>query len=259
MYGFRIGGLAHPSPLLQRVPSSWPLITVLLGESQGADETTISEIRATIALVSGGHILIDRATRTATFCTDGLSDDELIHPLFVPVASVMTSWGLGHAVHGGAFVVDNQAWVVFGERLAGKSTLLARLAAQDFPVLSDDLVAIRDESVLVGPRCIDLREDIPGAASGVGSETSGRTRRRIQLPPAATHVNLGGWIFLEWSSRSSVARLGPTEKLSRLAEMGFTPGPEILGFAERPALLCRRSKADHDPSWIQELIEAARR
>ena len=77
-----------------------------------------------------------------------------------------------------AFVFGSLAWAVVGGREAGKSSLLAALAARDLPVLADDLVISDSHQAFCGPRTIDLRQLAPGATAPV---TPGPGR---QPPPA---------------------------------------------------------------------------
>ena len=101
-------------------------------------------------------------------------------------------------------------------REAGKSTLLATLAARRLPVLADDLVVTDGYQAFCGPRTIDLRQPLPGTT---GPLTSARaaSRWRLSLPPLPVAVPLGGWIYLRWHTEVAMAAVPASDLVARLA------------------------------------------
>ena len=108
--------------------------------------------------------------------------DELVHPYLGAAASVFSRWAGREVFHAGAFICGGLAWAVVGGREAGKSSLLAALAARQLPVLADDLVITDGQDAFCGPRTIDLRRPIPGSSEPV-TPARGASRWRVSLPP----------------------------------------------------------------------------
>ncbi len=123
--------------------------------------------RAVLDLPGHRQLLLRRREGTATFTGPQLSHDDLVHPYLGAAASVFSRWGGREVFHAGAFVFGDLAWAVVGGREAGKSTLLAALAARGLPVLADDLVVTDGHQAFCGPRTIDLRRLAPGATAPV--------------------------------------------------------------------------------------------
>jgi hypothetical protein len=122
--------------------------------------------------------------------------------------------------HAGAFVVDGKAWAVAGDKGAGKSTTLGWLATRGIDVLSDDLLVVADGWVHAGPRCLDLRQEA-AAHLGIGTcigMIGDRERWRHDLPPTASIVRLGGWIYPAWGSRIQVSSVPPADRLGLLTQ-----------------------------------------
>jgi hypothetical protein len=140
--------------------------------------------RAVLGLPGLRQLLLRRGEGTATFTGPRLSHDELIHPYLGAAASVFSRWCGREVYHAGAFVCGGLAWAVVGGREAGKSSLLAALAARGLPVLSDDLVVTDGHQAFCGPRTIDLRRLAPGTTAPV-TPVRGASRWRLALPPAA--------------------------------------------------------------------------
>ncbi|GAB3935843.1 hypothetical protein GCM10027614_11390 [Micromonospora vulcania] len=85
--------------------------------------------RGTRVLADGRTLAVDRLRGTATFYGPPLTPDVLAHPYLAPVATTVNRWAGRETFHSGAFVLDGRAWAVLGPRTAGKSSLLAALAA----------------------------------------------------------------------------------------------------------------------------------
>ena len=166
-------------------------------------------------LPDGRRLEMLQAPGTATFFGPPLEPGLLAHPYLGAAAALFSRWSGREAFHAGAFVVDGRAWVVVGERTAGKSSLLTTLAARGLPVLSDDIVVTDGSSVYAGPRCIDLREPVPGSTLHTIPARLD-TRLRVALAPVCSQARLGGWLFLGWGAQS-MTPVVPERLLGRLA------------------------------------------
>jgi hypothetical protein len=189
-------------------------------------------------LPCGRQLRLHRGQRTATFTGPPLSQDELVHPYLGAVASVFSRWAGREVYHAGAFISGGVAWAILGGREAGKSSLLAGLAARCLPVLADDLVVTDGHQAFCGPRTIDLRRP-PPAGGGPVTRARGGSRWRLSLPPLPGAAPLGGWIYLHWRSEVSMSPVPASVLLTRLAARRTWPGlasdPEtLLALAGRP-------------------------
>jgi hypothetical protein len=216
VYGLRLSGLPAGLPL-PTTERRWPRVHVVNGAPAAEDsDGRLTTERAEIPLASGRRLVLDRAAREARFHGPPLPDDELVHPSLSPVATVWNRWLGRECFHAGAFVAGGRAWTVRGEREAGKSTLLAAVAARDVAVLADDIVVVDDCHALIGPRCIDLRAPIPGLAA-IEERSRDGSRLRLRLPRAPASVPMGGWVFLEWGDEVSLERLDASDVLRKVA------------------------------------------
>ena len=188
-YGLRIAGIPDGASLLAAAEPGWPAveIAVEVGELD-AEAEYLDEGRALLRLRTGGWIELQRNPGSARFVVPApLSTDELVHPFLAPAAAVFAHWHGREGLHGGGLAVGGTAWGVIGDRLGGKSSLLAALAAGGTDVVCDDVLVLAGREAFSGPRTIDLREDA-AAALGVGEEigvAGARERWRLQLPPLA--------------------------------------------------------------------------
>jgi hypothetical protein len=193
---------------------------------------------AVLDLPGGRQLWLRRSAGTAIFAGPALSGDELIHPYLGAAASVFSRWAGREVYHAGAFVFGDLAWAVVGDREAGKSSLLAALAARRVPVLADDLVITDGHQAFRGPRTIDLRQPLPGSTAPM-TAARGASRWRLSLPPLPEAVPLGGWVYLSWHSELSMLPVPASALLARLAARRTWPGlhshPEtLLALAARP-------------------------
>ncbi len=201
----------------------WP--SVVLGqrgrEDDGIPTEEFTSDRALLRIegTGGGHVIIDREPPRATFVlSEPLTQDELLHPFLSPVGAAFSYWLGREAFHAGAFVAEGSAWGVVGEREAGKSSLLAWLALNGHPILTDDLLVVEAMTAMAGPRCIDLRPEslsLVGPGHRITPARSG-ARSRLEVDAVASEVPLGGWVVLGWGDEVSLERLPPPARLGAL-------------------------------------------
>lgn len=227
-YGLRFHGLESERLLVAMGQGGqWPLVTIdcrQIEEAEAGDR--IRAARADVELVDGERALIERTGRRATLLARSAPDDgRLVHPFLTTVGTIFAWWHGHDAFHGGAFLTDAGAWVLLGERGAGKSSMLAALHLADHPVLADDLVVITDGVAFAGPRCIDLRPDA-AEILGVGDlaePVRGGERLRLVQPDIKPQVPLCGWVVLSWSKRVETRALTPGQRLQHLAAHSSIP------------------------------------
>lgn len=166
-------------------PASAPgLPCVAVGHARQAREPAcVSTKRATLDLPEGRQLLLEQGERTATFTGLPLSHDELVHPYLGAAACIFNRWAGREVYHAGAFICGGLAWAVVGAREAGKSSLLAALAARRIPVLADDLVVTDGQQVFCGPRAIIFAG--PGSCHGAGDAGPGSQPVAARAPATA--------------------------------------------------------------------------
>jgi hypothetical protein len=237
---------AKSSPaLVAASPVDTPVITVSHGEPC-TRPPHLDEGSAKFHLGDGRFLLLDRHTRRATFSGPAIPPDQMAHPHLRPVGVVFNRWFGREAYHAGSFVAAGRSWLVIGPREAGKSSLLALLAARGVPVLADDLAITDGERVFAGPRCIDLRAPLPGVGQAMG-RSRGDSRWRVALPHDGTHYPLGGWVFLDWGEpldMTPVATADLVRQLARIRHRSQLPSDPrlLLDLAGRPAWTLTRPK-----------------
>jgi hypothetical protein len=213
VYGLHLSG----TPAAGLPPASGTSTPVVVRHARQSPEPAgIGGERVVLDLPGDRQLVAQRNTGSAIFTGPPLSDDELVHPYLGAAASIFSRWAGREVFHAGAFVADELAWAVVGAREAGKSSLLASLAAHGWPVLADDLVVTDGHQVFCGPRTIDLRQPLPGSAAPV-TRARDTTRWRLSLPPAPRAVPLGGWIYLRWQAEVSMHAVPASVLLARLA------------------------------------------
>ena len=227
-HGLRVLGLGDGTRRLARVPADAPpleIVRVAVDDRPPPDlnrHVRFLPGRAEIGIGRRGTIVVDEHDGRATFrMARPPTDEEVLHPFLSTVAAVRARWAGRDAFHAGAFLLDGEAWGVLGERGTGKSTLLGALAAEQVPVLSDDLLVVdRSGSAYAGPRFVDLRRsaaerlDLGEHLGRVGA----RVRWRLELPEVAATAPLRGWIVLRWSRRGPrLERVEPYVRLELLA------------------------------------------
>ncbi|MEH1165884.1 hypothetical protein V6V47_10920 [Micromonospora sp. CPCC 205539] len=259
VYGLLVHGLDEVAdlPPADDAAAGWPTVRVRQVDAPPPPPVPLDGRRGTRVLADGRTLAVDRLRGTATFYGPPLTPDVLAHPYLAPVATTVNRWAGRETFHSGAFVLADRAWALLGPRTAGKSSLLAALAARGVPVLTDDILVVDGSTdgggagtvdsaatldgpaAFAGPRCVDLRQPVPGMALSTRAVRAG-DRLRVGLPPIPARVPLGGWIFLRWGSALTLTRLPGTTLLARLVgqrSFGQLPSDPtaLLSIAALPA------------------------
>lgn len=259
-YGLHLPDLPAASELLLAVPDGSPTWRIERRDGGGQPEEFVEPERARLRAEPDGWVEVERASSCARFhFPTAPADRELVHPYLGPTAAVIARWHELQSFHAGAFVAGGQAWAVLGAKGAGKSSLLARLALDGVPILTDDVLVVRGTDGLAGPRCIDLRP-ASAAALAVGEPLGVvGTRERWRVPSGAVDpvVPLGGWIRLDWGE-PAIEPLPASEALGAIfASLSLrlepTDPPALMELLTLPALLLRQ------PQRIEELSRTADR
>ncbi|MGH9029446.1 MAG: hypothetical protein ACRDV4_07510 [Acidimicrobiales bacterium] len=196
------------------------------------DSPHIELENARLAMSEDGSVVIDGDPKQAEAALDRA----------LPLA---LGWVLGRAeswvVHASAFVTDRAAVadgpgavLVFGDTGAGKSTTAASALNAGWPVLSDDLVAVRwrERPEATGiPRTVWVPAEL-GTLRGAGRTigTDGRRRRAVR-PELAK-----GW----FSVRAVVLVGHGTDPQTRVERIGSVEALRALWSAHFPALIPSR-------------------
>lgn len=227
----------------------------------------VRDSEARLHLRSGGAVVIDRTAQCATFTmARAPSTAALLHPHLAAVAAVSSHWRGRDSFHAGAFVTHGGVWGVVGDKVAGKSSMLAALAAEGVPILTDDVLIVDAGTAFAGPRAIDLRAD---AAASFGptrplGRIGDRDRWRLALDPVPPELPFRGWVTLRWAES---VRVRPLEGADRLAELlrhralRLPPPdpPALLDLSSRPILeLSRPRRWGSLPDALRALLEAVR-
>ena len=225
-YGLRIHGLESASAALQAVPEGSPALTVTWRcNPPGSDVGRPSEITAEgvdLRLVGDGRMVMRRGEQRVEFSlAHAPTAEELVHPYLAPGAALAQLWHGNEALHGGAFATAAGAILLLGGKEDGKSTTLAWIARHHrLAVMADDLAVIAGDSVLAGPRCIDMRTTSAIDPEALGGEQAvrGDERRRVALPPAPGALPLVAIVSLRWGERPALDRRPVAERLPALIE-----------------------------------------
>ncbi|MFF0152999.1 hypothetical protein [Micromonospora sp. NPDC005203] len=241
VYGLRVHGLDEVVELspVDDDALDWPAVRVRQLDQPAPPPVPLDGRQGTRILADGRTLALDRLRGTATFYGPPLTPDVLAHPYLAPVATTLNRWVGRETFHSGAFVLAGRAWAVLGPRTAGKSSLVAALAARGVPILTDDILVVDRADALAGPRCVDLRQPVPGVALPARAVRGGE-RLRVALPPITSRVPLGGWFFLRWGAAVTRTRLPGASLLARLAGLrsfGQLPSDAaaLLSIAALPA------------------------
>ena len=251
-YGLRIEGLTGAGRLLREACGDWPVLHIdkQVGSTHPEVEMVDDEHAAFRLQGDAGSVHLDRATLTAQFTLHQPTDDEaIVHPFLALTAAIVNRWLGRETFHAGAFVVDDGAWAMLGEKGAGKSSTLGYLAVNGTTVLTDDVLAIDDGDALAGPSCIDLRPDAAAyldAGEDLGV-VGARSRFRVVMPPAPARVPLRGWVFPQWSDTIELVPIPASRRLPLLAaNLALTRAPtspqRFLDFATLPCFELRRPR-----------------
>jgi hypothetical protein len=251
-YGLRLIGLEDAHDLLVPAEESWPHIEVSarVGDASPAEQWVRRE-SALLRLASGGQVEVDWIRGTAVFTLPrAVTAAELVHPYLSTLAAVACHRDGREGFHAGAVVAGDGAWVVIGDKGAGKSSLLAVLALRGVPVVADDVVVLDDrDRALAGPRFIDLRE---GAARELAAGTSigvvgARERFRMPIGPVPPATPLRGFVRLEWGDEPAIAPMPPARRLQelyaqRIARLEPADARPMLELSTLPMLELRRPR-----------------
>lgn len=221
-YGFALRGVEGAEDLLAPAPTQWSVLG-LEWEREEAPRPladTVGDRWAELRLRSGGSVFVDhRASRAVYRLPAEPRAGEMIHPHLAPAAAIMSHWLERDSFHAGAFVAGDGAWAVLGDKESGKSSLLAFLALEGHPVVTDDLLVLDGAMALAGPRSLDLRE--PSARWLGAGEPLGRVglreRWRLRLDALEPTVALRGFVVLRWHDGDPALRaLRGAERLKAL-------------------------------------------
>lgn len=222
VYGLRLRG-AELGPAVQGgAPASWPMVSLAVepGDYPAGDAAHDAE-RCVLPLRDGLRTLVaERKAGTARLIGPPLDAEDLAHPYLAPVATVFARWHGREAFHGAGFVAAGHAFAVLGAREAGKSTLVAALAAAGVPIVADDMLVMDAAGVCRGPRSVDLRRRPPQEVLGdaVTRVVRKGERFRMGLPDQEPQVPLGGWFFLTRGEELRIERVDAASRLSILAK-----------------------------------------
>ena len=200
--------------------ADWPRMHVTVDPGPAPPAAAVVDgQRVRHELADGRHVLVmDRATSRATLHGSALDDDSLVHPYLGPIAAIASRWRGRESFHAGLVAGAQGAWMVLGDKEAGKSTLLAALHRAGHLVLSDDLVMVDGRDALAGPRTLDLREPPAGPLAGLSGRAVREGQRwRIALPDAPSRWALSGWLRLGWGAQRTVSLLPASQRLRALA------------------------------------------
>jgi hypothetical protein len=209
-YGFRLvaPGLENGLPGLIPVPDDAPTVSLdWRRASARVGEETVEADRVVLARRRLNRMEVRRdPAEIILHLPEALDGEAIVHPLLTPPMAILARWRGDLTLHAGAFVSAGRAWGLVGEREAGKSTTLARLAERGCPIVADDLLVLQGTTAYAGPACIDLRPDVAERMPDTHflGEVAGRPRHRMATPSAPPQVELGGFFVIGWSQDHEV-------------------------------------------------------
>lgn len=201
-----------------------------------------------------------RANRSTLFLAPDLPEGVALPYWVRDAGQVFGSW-LGRAsFHAGGFASQGRAWGLVGEREAGKSSTLAYLSANGYPIIADDVLLLDGTTALAAARCLFLRDDAPAWLPPMQrlGVARGGTRWRLLLPAVEPETPLAGWVYLEWGANATLTRLGAAERLRRVSRALVTTAPpeSLLALAQLPAwVLTRPRRPDSFQSGLALLLD----
>lgn len=224
VYGFQLllDGSDHERDDLIEVSRRAPLVSVSRRQASFVeDRQQVSDDIVVVGFRGGSGFIVRRNPATIeVFLAESAPRAALVHPILTVPFSVLARWSGAVTLHAGAFEVQGGAWAVLGDREAGKSTVLAGMAATGCPILADDLLVIDGLEVRAGPRCVDLRPDVAHrfAGSWLVGEVGGRMRHRLRARAGSRRAALCGFLELRWHDepRMSIERISTQELLRTL-------------------------------------------
>ena len=241
-----------------------PVVEVELAPPRDSDGWFVRDDSAELPIL-GGSLLAMRRDPGRVVVHAAVPPDFLAHSVLVAAGAVFGRWAGRDGLHGGVFAADGRAWALLGDRGAGKTSALARLALAGYDVLSDDLLLTDGQRAFSGARAIDLR---PDAAERLGitdrtAPARGTQRRRLRLPQIAPDYPLAGWILLRApGSQPRVRAIPPAERIPTIAEHMMLHVPParpdtLLALAALPAYGVSRPEAWSSEDDLLEQILAA--
>ncbi len=126
---------------------SWPDDRTDVGVSHGIGQwTLLGGCYREVAFEDGTRFVIDQsATEVWAVWPEPLTFEDAVVYFLGPVLGLMLRSRGIQCLHASASVLNGYAFAVVGEAGRGKSTTAARFALRGFTILSDDIVALREE------------------------------------------------------------------------------------------------------------------
>jgi hypothetical protein len=252
-YGLRVEGLDEAAEWMRPVEPDAPVLRVEASRGDPFEATEQVDERCVdvhLRGLSDARMRMDRGSRRARYAfTDLPPAADLLHPYLAPAAALAHAWEGREAIHAGAFATQAGAVLLLGGKEAGKSSLLAWLAAElGCEVLADDLCVLSDGAVLPGPSCVDLREP---TVRRYGTRWNGRVvrsneRLRLALSPgAAAPLQVAATVVLAWGESVRIEPVILSERLALLAPQRYFGALEadpvaVLDLASRPMFRLER-------------------
>ena len=260
-YGLVLPGLPEAEAFMQPQHAEAPVLSVLVHPADGADSVApiLTADEADLPLLGGGRLRYRRGDDCAHYdLPERPPDEDLLHPYLAPAAALFWQWSGHEAIHAGAFAAPGGAVLILGDKAAGKSTTLARLAEGGIPVLTDDLAVLDGTDVLAGPRSIDLR---PG--SGARGRLEAHTvrqgeRQRLRLSPVPASLPLAGVVTLGWGSTLDLSAVRMDQRLPVVSRQRTFPGlaPDPVSLLELASVPMISATRPPDLSGLDAFVEA---